>query len=38
PSFVRYVYEVLASVRGMEVEKLSEKIYLNVKTLFGGVE
>jgi len=38
PSFVRYVYEVLASVRGMEAEKLSEKIYLNVKTLFGGVE
>jgi len=38
PSFVRYVYEVLASIKGMEVEDLSEKIYLNVKTLFGGVE
>jgi len=37
PSFVKYVYEVLASVKGVTIEDLAEQICLNIKILFDGV-
>jgi TatD DNase family protein len=35
PSFVRYVYETIAGVRGMELEELAEEVLKNSARLFG---